>query len=113
MLQPPALNFEPTVPPADKLDGLTQPSTVTAEMPSTVSTSAASTFWLDALANVNAPLICPAPWVGLPAGVPFFPFAVESRFVAPVASFKCHTPMKSVSHTPLGFSVESVLLALP
>ena len=113
MRHPSALNFETTVSPADKLDGLTQPSTVIAAMPSTVSTSAASTFWLDALANVNDPFIFPAPWVGLPAGVPLFPYAVESKFAAPVASFKCHTPMKSVSHTPVGFSVESWLLVLP
>src|SRR5439155_535645 len=57
MRHPPALNFETTVSPADKLDGLTQPSTVIAAMPSTVSTSAASTFSLDALANVTDPLI--------------------------------------------------------
>src|SRR2546427_2023673 len=113
MRHPSALNFDTTVSPADKLDGLTQPSTVIAEMPSTAFSSPMSTFWLDALANVNDPFIFPAPWVGLPAGVPLFPYAVESRFVAPVASFKCHTPKKSVSHTPVGFSVESVLLALP
>src|SRR5439155_3983354 len=54
--------------------------------------------------NARLPSTWPAPWTGLLFCVAVCALDVESTGLDPVASLRCHTLLKLLSHTPLTFS---------